>query len=158
MTKEITKARILQELQDKFGLRELIPEKFAFSEIVTPTYDIAPHLTKWEVEAKTLTITSATSFLYFTVPQTERWTLRGYMIIFGATGAHKGSGLFAQFRPTVNDYIYFDLTKGQDVSYVINLPTPVILEPGNRLYYMIDDYTSDQSLIINIDVMKEELR
>ena len=158
MTKEITKARILQELQDKFGLREYEAENFLFSETVTPTYDIAPHLAKWEIEISLVSITSASSFLFFTVPETERWTLRGYLVLYGMTGAHKGSGLFVQFRPGVNEYIYLDLLKAQEVSYIVNLPTPVVLEPGNRLYYMIDSYTSTQNLSINIDVLKEELR
>ncbi|MCK4529248.1 hypothetical protein KAW18_17935 [candidate division WOR-3 bacterium] len=159
MTKEITKARILQEIEDKFKLREWIPDKFTFSEEVIPVYNIEPHLQKWEVEDTTVSITSASGFTFFTVPQTERWLLRGYNVIYGMTGAIKGSGLFIDHRPTDNThYIYLDLVKGQEVSYILNLPVPVVLEPGNRVRYLIDTYVSTQDLSIFIDVQKEELR
>ena len=159
MTKEITKAHILQELGDKFQLREFEAEKFLFSELVVPVYDIAPHLTRHEVKHKTISITSAASFLFFTVPQNERWILRAYQVIFGMTGAHQGSGLYISYRPTFGaDMIYLDLKKGQDISYLVTLVSPVIIQPDSKLNYTIDSYTSTQSLTIDIDVTIEEIR
>ena len=159
MTKEITKAFILQEIQDKFQLREWIPGKFTFSEEVIPVYNIEPHLLKWVVQARTLSITSATNFDFFEVPPAERWLLRAYMVIFGATGAHKGSGLYVSNRPaSPANFIYLDLKAGQDVSYLVNLSCPVVLEPGNHLRYLIDNYTSTQDLTIYVDIQKEEIR
>ena len=159
MTKEITKAFILQQIQDKFKLRELAPEIFRFSEEVVPTYDIEQHLMTWEVMSETESITSATSFGFFTVPQNEQWLLRSYMVIYGMAGAIKGTGLYIAYRPTVAaDMIYLDMKKSQEVSYLINLSVPVILHPGNMLRYMIDTYVSTQDLTIAIDVQKEEIR
>ena len=158
MTKEITKAIILQEIQDKLKLREFEPANFLFDETVVPVYNIESHLAAWVVETQTVSITSADAFLFFTVPQTERWTLRAYMLIFGMTGAHKASGVYIAHRPAPSGYIYLDLKKGQDVSYLVNLPVPVLLGPNTRLYVLIDDYTSTQSLDIKIDVLKEEIR
>jgi hypothetical protein len=159
MTKEITKASILQEIQDKFGLREFEPAKFLFDETVVPVYDIERHLTKWEIMEMTVSITSAAGFYFFKVPANERWLLRAYQVIYGMTGAHKGSGLYIDYRPpSTATAMYLDLKKGQDVSYLVNLPNPVMLSPGNRLYYLIDDYTSTQNLTIDIDVQKEEIR
>ena len=158
MTKEITKAYILQQLQDRFKLREFEAAAFLFDETVVPTYNIGPHLGRFEVKHATVSITSATGFAFFTVPQTERWTLRAYQVIYGMTGAIKGTGLYAIWRPGAVDYIYFDMTKGQEVSYLINLPVPVVLESSTRLFYNIDTYVSTQDLTIDIDVMVEEIR
>ena len=159
MTKEITKAFILQQIEDKFKLRDLVPEKFTFSETVLPVYNIEQHLKKWEVLEKTVSITSATGFLFFFVPPTERWCLRAYQIIFGGTGAHKGTGLYVTHRPSeITEYIYLDMKKDQDVSYVVNLPVPVVLDPGCVLRYFINSYTSTQDLTIDVDVQKEIVR
>ena len=158
MTKEITKAYILQQIQDKFKLRELEPEVFRFSEQVIPTYDVSQHLGNWVVLNATVSITSAASFVFFDVPETERWLLRSYLVIFGGTGAIKGSGLMVNQRPGSSDYIYLDLKKGQEVSYLVNLPVSVVLHPGNELKYLIDTYVSTQNLTVRVDVLKEEIR
>ena len=158
MTKEITKAIILQQIQDKLKLRELTPERFAFSELVVPTYNIEPHLGEWEVIENTVSITSAASFTFFTVPQDEQWLLRSYVVVFGMTGAHKGTGLLINKRPATGGYIYLDLIKGQEVSYLTNLPVCVKLHPLSELKYLIDTYASTQDLLIMIDVLKEKIR
>ena len=44
MTKEITKSFILQQIQDKFRLREFTAENFLFSETVIPIYNVENHL------------------------------------------------------------------------------------------------------------------
>ena len=157
MTKEITKAFILQEIQDKFKLRELTPEKFVFSEMVIPTYDVGPHLTTWEIKKKTVSITAADAFTFFTVPENEQWLLRSYQVIYLATGAIKGSGLYL-WRQLSGDFIYIDLKKGQEVSYLITPPNPVVLQPRATLRYLIDTYVSTQNLTIYIDVLVEVLR
>jgi len=158
MTKEITKAIILQELQDKFQLRDFDPAKFLFDETVVPVYEVGDHLKTWEVLHATLPMTSATSFQFFTVPATERWVLRAYQVIYGAPGAIKGTGLYISMRPNGSDIMYLDMTKNQEISYLTNLPHPVTLEPGNQLRYLIDTYVSDQDLTVYIDVQKEEIR
>ena len=158
MTKEITKAYILQQIEDKFKLREFEPSPFVFSETVVPVYNIEQHLMSWHVYEKAVNITSAAAFVFFNVPDNERWLMRAYMVIFGATGAHKGTGLYIKNRTASGDYIYLDMIKGQEVSYLVNLPTPVVLEPGNILSYSIDTYVSDQAITIFIDVQKEEIR
>ena len=159
MTKEITKAFILQQIQDKFKLRDLTPEIFRFSEEVVPTYDIEQHLLHWEILSETKSITSSGSFTFFYVPSNERWLLRAYTVIFGMTGAIKGTGLFVSNRPPSSaEAMYMDMKKGQEISYLTILPTPIVLEPENILRYLIDTYVSTQDLSIRIDVQKEELR
>ena len=159
MTKEITKAIIIQEIQDKFKLREFEPEVFTFSERVTPIYDIREHLTHWEVKQETESITSgSTPFLFFTVPDKEQWRLRAYQLIFYNAGAYQVSGLYISHRPGAGDYIYLDLKKNQADSYLVNLSTPVILQPSNRLYVLVDTYVSTANLKLLIDVEVEEIR
>ena len=158
MTKEITKAFILQEIEDRFKLREFEPDKFLFSELVVPTYNIDRHLYTWEVVAQTESITSATFFTFFTVPADEEWLLRSYMMIFGMTGAHKASGVLISMRPTGARFIYLDLKKNQEISYLVNLPVPVTLQAGNKIKILIDTYVSTQDLTLYMDVRKEKIR
>ena len=159
MTKEITKAFILQQIEDKFKLRELTPEKFAFSEMVIPTYNIEPHLSVWEAKNSLVSITSApTTYLFFTVPGNERWTLRGYYLVFYSEGAYKVSGVNVAYRPGAGDNIFLDLKKEQMTSYIVNLPVPVVLDSGNTLSAYVDTYVSTANLKLVIDVKVEELR
>jgi len=160
MTKEITKANILQEIEDKFKLRELEAERFAFSELVIPIYDVGNHLIRPRTEYVEKSITSATAFLFFTVPQNERWYLRGYNVVFLAAGAYTVTGLYVNRvnRSPSDAYIYLDMVEGQTVSYAKNLPTPVRLNPGDKLSLLIDSYTSTASLRLHIDFTVEEIR
>ena len=157
MTKEITKAYIIQEIEDRFKMRELEPEVFSFSERVQPIYDIKSHLEETEIVVKTVSITSATNFLFFTVPANERWYLRSYNVIFLAAGAYKVTGLYIRRVPST-EWIYLDMIEAQTVSYAVNLPIVVRLDPGDSLRMLIDDYTSTADLKVNIDVIKEVLR
>jgi len=158
MTKEITKAIVLQEMQDKFKLREFEPAKFLFNETVVPVYNIEAHLETWMVAESTVSITSATSFVFFTVPQNERWLLRAYALIFGATGAIKASGLLVYRTTAPTIAMYLDLTKGQEISYLRTMETTVPLNAGDTLRVLIDTYVSTQDLRVRIDYMKEEIR
>ena len=157
MTKEITKAYILQAIQDKFKLRELVPSTFTFSEEVVPVYNVEPHLTRWEIKQKTVNINAAAAFTFFTVPQDEQWLLRSYQVIYGMTGAIKGTGLYV-YRYLSSYYIYIDLKKGQEVSYLFTPPNPIVIQSLSTLSYAIDTYVSSQNLTISIDVQVEVLR
>ena len=157
MTKEITKANILQEIYDRFKMRELVPAKFAFDETVVPIYNIAPHLSEWHVETNTVSITSAAGYTYFTVPANEEWTLRGYYILFLSSGTHTVSGLFISRRPELES-LYLDLEAGHAVSYIVNLPQHVILPPRSMVGLLIDSYTSTYDLTLKLDVKKEIIR
>ena len=157
MTKEITKSYILQQLQDKFKLREYVHEPFLFGETVIPTYDVGIHLSEWHVKTETISITSATGFIYYAIPENERWTLRGYYVLFLGAGAIKCSGVYIRRQPELES-VYLDLLKAQDVSYIVNLPQPVVLDAGSHLGLLIDTYVSTQDLTLKIDVKVEEIR
>ena len=159
MTKEITKAYILQQLEDKFKLRESIPEKFTFSETVLPVYNIEPHLTTWESLTETVSITAIGGVQFYAVPEKERWLLRSYVVVYGMTGAIKGTGLYMAHRPHPSTTaMYLDMKKGQEVSYLTTLNTPVVLQSITKLMYYIDTYVSTQDLTIRIDIQREEIR
>ena len=159
MTKEITKAFIIQQIQDKFQLRELTPERFRFSEMVVPTYDVEQHLQCWELAVEVVSITSATSFTFFTVPATERWVLRAYNISFlGASTCTIAGAFITRHLGESTSFIYLDLTAAQTVSYLNTLPEAVVLEPGDALKINVDGYTSTQDLRMDIDYRKETLR
>jgi len=158
MTKEITKAFILQQMQDKFGLRELEPETFRFSEMVIPTYNIEKHLRLNETLFKDVSITSAAGFTFYTVPSTEKWSLNGYNVVFMASGAYKVTGLYIDRKLSLATSLYLDMTEGQTISYAVNLPKPCELEPGDKIRILVDDYTSTAYLRLYADVLKEEIR
>ena len=87
MTKEITKSIILQEIADKFALRDFEPEKFLFGEYVIPTYDIAPHVRNWVNTRHRIEVTGNGSYQILYVPATERYHVRR-MSLLHETGAN----------------------------------------------------------------------
>ena len=161
MTKEITKSRILQEMQDKLCLREFEPDNFLFSETVLPVYDVGPHLReqwqKWVV--KNITATGAVYF--YMVPDDEQWTLSRYDVVF-MTGAFTVAGVYlvrvSAHRDPDTAYIYLDLAAAQNTSYHVELHEPVILEPHSFLYINIDGYTTTGDLRLYIDYTREKVR
>ena len=158
MTKEITKTRILQELEDKFALREHEKDFFLFSETVVPTYDIGQHLKQHVNTFAELSITSATSFIFFVVPMDERWTLYRYDVVFMGAGAHTVAGVYTQRTLDSASFCYLDLTAAQSASYHVNLPFPILLSPGSRIKINVDGYTSTQNLRLYLDYMVENIR
>jgi len=159
MSKEITKAIILQEIQDKLRLRDFIPAKFLFDETVVPVYDIGQHLESWWQQYMEKSVTSASGLSFFIVPGTERWHLKRYDIVFMGAGAYTVSGLYVVRTNRVGAAsVYLDLTAAQTVSYHVELPQPAVLQSGDILYINIDGYTSPQNLRLYIDYMKEEIR
>ena len=156
MTKEITKARIIQEIQDKFALRELEPEVFSFSERVIPTYNVEQHLLAWTSKYETVQMTSAAAFEFFEVPENEKWKLRRYDVVFLAAGAYKVTGLYVTRKGST--HVYLDLKKAQTESYHIDLVEPVDLQPGDKIHVLIDDYTSTAGLRVYIDYQIEVVR
>ena len=160
MTKEITKSIILQELQDRFKLREWEPSKFLFSEMVLPTYDISKHTEHPTMDYEELTVTATGAYKFFTVPYDETWHLNSYNVVFMGAGAFKVSGVYFYHARKVSagSIMYLDLKEGQTVSYAVNLPKSVRLDPGDTLEVLVDDYTSSQNLRLYIEYIAEEIR
>ena len=157
MTKEITKAKILQEMGNKFGLREFEPEIFTFSESVVPVYNIEQHLQTWEVKKKVLSVTSTNGELLFTVPMNEKWYLRAYNLWF-LTGVYTIAGVYILRTSAPSDPIYLDLEADQVASKVVTLFTLCPLHSGDGIYVNIDGYTSTGNLQVTVDCMVEEIR
>jgi hypothetical protein len=161
MTKEITKTIILQELEDKLKLREWESERFLFSEMVVPTYAIKEHLQYPTADYKQVSIVSGPdAYLFFTVPQNERWFLSTYNIVFMAAGAYTVTGLYINRKKqkTPGSFIYLDMTLGQSVSYMVDLPKPVRLDPGDAIWVYVDSYTISAALRLYIAYTSEEIR
>ena len=159
MTKEITKAYILQQLEDRFKLREYQKEDFLFSETVIPVYNIESHLFKWAVAFVEAAITTTGGKHFFIVPDTERWVLNGYNVIFMGAGAYTVAGIYITRADSGTDLFYYlDLAAGQSVSYIHHLSREVVLNPGDRLSANIDGFTTTQNLRLYIDYRIEELR
>ena len=158
MTKEITKAIILQQIQDKFGMREFAPAAFLFDETVVPVYNVERHLEEMWTKYITRSITSTGGELFLTVPGTERWHLKRYDVVFMGAGCYTVAGLYVERvnRSPADAYIYIDLEAAQSVSY--HKDVDVILNPGDAVKISIDGYTSTQDLRLYIDYLREEIR
>ena len=159
MTKEITKSIILQEIQDKLKLREFESAKFLLDETVVPVYDIGYHLGKRFIEMKTVSITAGPdAYVYFTVPENERWAFSNYNITF-VTGVYGVTGLFiTRASSGAGAFLYLDQKLGQTSSYPVNLGMDVVLDAGDNISIFVDAYTSTGDLRLGIDVTKEEIR
>ena len=157
MTKEITKAIILQEMQDKLKLREFEPANFLFDETVVPTYDITQHLRDYVVEYVELSITSTGAKGFFIVPEDERWFLNMYNVVF-MTGAFTIAGVYIGRLPALADFMYLDLAAAQSTSYAVILPKPVVLDSGEVIRINVDGYTTTGNLRLYIDYEMEKIR
>ena len=156
MTKEITKAYIIQELGDRFKLREFEPEPFTLSEQVVPIYDVENHLQKIERLTKTVSITSSGAVYIFGVPENERWYLQRYNVIF-MTGVYTIAGAFVG-RHSFTEYTYLDLALAVAASYTNDLSKAVRMDASDTFNVNIDGYTSTGDLLIIAEVIKEEIR
>ena len=161
MSKEITKAIILQEIQDKMKLRDFVPAKFLFEETVIPVYNIETHFQFHTASFEEKSVTAGSTYYnFFTVPDDQKWTLNAYNIVFMATGAYTVTGLYINRRQKLASgaFVYLDMKEGQTASYSINLPKPVILTAGDLLNVYVDSYTSTADLRLYIDFIREIIR
>ena len=158
MTKEITKAYLLQQLEDKFKLREFEPEVFTFSERVVPTYNIGQDVRTRATKYYAASVTGTGGVLFFTVPYNERWFLKTYNVIFMGVNTCTIAGVYITRVYNPNNFIYLDLTAAQTVSYAVNLPKVIVLDSGDNINVNVDGYTSAQTLRLYIDYEKEEIR
>jgi len=158
MTKEITKAIILQQIQDKMKLRDFEPAKFLFDETVVPTLDIGIELQKPKAKLQTVSVTSMGGKNFYTVPQNEKWYLHTYNVVFMAAGAYKVTGVYLTRTEYPTNAVYLDMVEGQTVSYAVHLPLAVPLFSGDILSVMVDEYTSTADLRLYIDYLVEEIR
>ena len=160
MTKEITKAIVLQRMEDKLKLREFAAAKFLLDETVVPVYDIQQNLELWRsYYMSTGVITGTGPIPFTTVPDDERWRLRAYSVTF-ISGAITIAGVYVLRKTSRDaaDFSYLDLTAAQSVSYLVTLPEAVVLEPGDKIYANVDGYTSNAVLRLNYDYMMETIR
>ena len=157
MTKEITRAVILQEMQDKLKLREFEHANFLFAETVLPVYDIEQHLEEWWNLYTTMSISGMGGVTFFTIPKDERWQVKRYDVVF-ITGVYTVSGVYISRIncSPAGAIAYLDLKAAQSVSY--HTETDVVLGPGDSLKINIDGYTSPGDLRMYIDYSVEKLR
>ena len=158
MTKEITKAFILQQIQDKFGMREFAPAAFLFDETVVPVYNIEQHLEEMYTRYVIKSITSTGGKTLLAVPGTERWHLKRYDVVFMGVSTFTVAGVYITRinRSPADSYIYLDLEAAQSVSY--HKDVDVILNPGDIVGVSIDGYTSTADLRLYVDYLREEIR
>ena len=157
MAKEITKAFILQEIQDKFKLRELTPSKFIFEETVVPIYSIEEHLRRSIARSSTRSVTGTGGITFFTVPDDEKYFLNGYSVIF-ITGTYTVAGVYITRVDSPTYFMYLDLTAGQNTSYANFLNRQLTLSPGDAININIDGYTATGNLQMYIDYEMETIR
>jgi len=157
MTKQITKAIVLQEMQDKFKMREFDPANFLFDETVVPVYEIGEHFRHHRIKKHTTSISEIGGVTVAIVPSNERWELSRYDVVF-VSGAYTVAGAFIRRQVSGYDSVYMDLTAAQSTSYHVSLPVPAILGPGDNLGINVDGFTSPGTLYFYEDAVVEEIR
>ena len=160
MTKEITKAIILQQMGDKLKLREFSHAAFLFDETVVPVYNIEPHLEEWWQRYYSTSIIAIGGRLIKEVPDDRRWHLRAYDVVFMGAVTCTVAGIYIERvnRSPADAFIYLDLAAAQNVSYHTDLITPVTLNPGDKIYVNVDGFTSAQTMRLYIDYNVEFIR
>lgn len=155
---EITKSIILQQLQDKFALREWIPERFSFLETVIPVYQIEQHLREWiTADSGAISISSTTDFMTFTVPANERWYIRTYTGIF-ATGNYN-IGAVKLNRANSDTTMYLEIEEHLNgLSWVHEFPVPLVVVAGDKLVVTCSGHTTTGNFKLYIDYDKEMVR
>ena len=157
MTKEITKAIVLQEMQDKLKLREFAPAKFLFDETVVPIYNIGQHFEEWWQQYTTLSITGTGPMRFFPLPEGEKWHVKRYDVVF-MTGAFTIAGIYIQRknRTPTGAFTYLDLGLAKNTSY--HVETDVDLIHGDEIFVNVDGFTTPGNIRLYIDYKKEILR
>jgi len=158
MSKEITKAIVLQQLQDKLGLRDYEVAPFLFSETVIPIYDIGPHFKHRKIEYASRDIAATGNVIFFVVPQNERWKLQLYDVVFMGAGAYTVAGATIRRLDGLPDTVYLDMTAAQTISYHVSVSPGIVLDPADAIGINVDGYTSPQALRLYIDYEVEEIR
>ena len=161
MTKEITKAYILQQLEDKMGLREFTASPFLFDETVIPVYNIEQHLQQQWSGYIEVSIIDTGGVLLLSVPADQRQTFARYDVVFMGISTCTVAGVYVKRRSGHNptgSFTYLDLTAAQTVSYHIDLHTPVMMDPDDKLYISIDGYTSPMNIRFYYDYIREDIR
>ena len=160
MTKEITKAYILQQLEDKMGLREFTASPFLFDETVIPVYNIEQHLQRQWNGYVEVSVSATGGISLVTIPQQQRRTVARYDIVFMGVSTCTVAGVYVKRinRSPTDAYTYLDLTAAQTVSYHIELPTPVVMEAGDQFCITIDGYTSPMNIRFYYDYIREDIR
>ena len=145
MTKEITKVDIIQQIQDKFKLREFETSSFLFSEKVVPTYDIGQHVKQWALHRDRIEITGNGGAYFPDVPQTEQWRIRRITLIH-ETGANFDITQFAYYATgeISFDYLFYDTTTpiASGTVKIFQLPQDLILSHGMRFFITIANFVA----------------
>jgi len=158
MTKEITKSIVLQQLQDRMGLREFTPAPFLFDETVVPTFDIGGELRTTELDFAEKNVTGTGGVLFFIVPKNEKWTIKRYDVVFMGAGAYTVSGVYWRKFSDATRFVYLDMTAAQTTSYHVEMIQPPVVPASSNIYINVDGYTSTQYLRLYIEYIKETIR
>ena len=145
MTKEITKAIILQQIQEKFGLRELESEIFRFSEMVIPIYDIGMHVKNWDLQRYREEITGNGSLHFITVPDNERWKMRRIIVVAEAGGTYNIAIIYI-YHPshsTDNNYIFYNTVApiAAGTVTIFEFPQDIPVEEGDNIDINISGFS-----------------
>ena len=133
MTKEITKAILLQELKDKFELRDFEAARFLFDETVVPTYDIGEHVKLWESARSRIAIAANGSTHFFRVEMDERWSVRK-IDVFNETGGNFDiTQVYLYTDVNTNQFLFHDTVApiANGTVTMFDLPQDIRMERAN---------------------------
>ena len=158
MTKEITKASILQEIQNKFGLRDFESERFLFGELVTPIYDIAPHVRNWVTERYRSSVTGNGPVQILYVPADTEYRIRRVSVLHETGANFDIDQVFLEGVGNAVQYLFYD-TVAPITSGTVKLFEPtqdIPMRKGDLIYmwFNVSNYVAGG--FVSVHVLKEE--
>ena len=130
MTKEITKSIILQEMQDKFQLRDFESARFLFDETVIPTYDVGAHVKHWTVTRDRQVVSGNGALFFHVVPYDERWRVRKIDVYSETGGNFDIDQIFIATAGTEYQYLFFNTAApiANGTVNMFNLPQDIAMQ------------------------------
>lgn len=144
----------MQELVEKFELQQYEKSPFLFGETIIPTYDIGKHLEKWVAKDSGQSITGVGYYVFYTVPNSERWHIRN-ITVAGASGSHTFSTIVYQQAGGYWMNLYHT---ADSVHVILNLSQDLVIEPQSILQIYFDGYTSTSTCHMYLNTKVEKIR
>jgi len=157
MTKEITKANIIQEIQNKFQLREFTPAQFLFDETVVPTYDMGQHVKAWDMSRGRVAVSANGTLIPYAVPETEQWRIRRLSLINETGGNFDVDQIFTYHPsvPTAITYVFYNTASpiGTGTVKIFEFPQDIPMSPGEHVMINISNYVG--AGYVSVHMLKE---
>ena len=154
MTKEITKANILQEIQNKFGLRDFEPERFLFGEFVTPVYDIEHHVKTWTTIRYRTQVTGNGAVAILLVPGNKEYNIRRVNVLHETGANFDIDQVFFDGQSNAVQYLFYDtaapITSGTVKIFALTQDIIMSKNDLKAFYYNVSNFVAGGYVSVHV--------